>query len=125
MAYELVTVGTTVLPQPSEYTPTTSTKVDASDNVNGVLIGSVVRDDIYTVALSWKYLTDAQWSTILQLFRIASGGAYENEVTFYAQDVAGFITRDMHISDRNAVLHGLDAGGVTGWVNCSLTLSEV
>ena len=124
MADTLVTVGTTALPQPSKYDSTTSTIIDGGRNVNGVQIGSVVRDDMYTIKLSWRYLTDTQWSTILQLFREASGGSYDNDVTFYSQDVAGFITRTMHISDRRATLRDIDGDGVTGWLNCSLTLEE-
>jgi len=124
-ATALVTVGTTALPQPSSYNASTATIVDGGRNVEGVQVGSVVRDDIYKIELEWKFLTDEQWAEILQLFRIASGGAFINSVTFYAQDLGGWVTKDMYVNDRTAGMRWIESDDTTGWLGCKLNLIEV
>ena len=53
----LVSVNGVDLPEPSSYSATTSTIVDSGRNVQGKVVGSVVRHDVAKVALKWKYLT--------------------------------------------------------------------
>ena len=65
----LVTVGGYDFPEPSAYSGNTSTLVDSGRNVEGRMVGSVIRDDISKVELSWKYLTVEQWARIQKCFR--------------------------------------------------------
>ena len=123
----LVTVGGFAFPEPSSYTGNTSTIVDSARNVQGKMIGSVIRDDIGKVELSWKYLTVQQWASILKCFRIASGGKFINKVTFFCQDLGDWTTREMYVSDRQAGIFRRDpkTGNVLGYTDCSLSLVEV
>lgn len=119
----LVTVAGVDLPEPSSYSGTTSTIVDSARNVSGYVVGSVVRHDVAKVELQWKYLTAKQWADVLSLFTTS----FYNSVTFYNQASAGFTTRNMYVSDRNAGLWRRDpeTGDIMGWTNCSLSLVEV
>ncbi len=119
----LVTIAGVDLPEPSEYSGSTSTLVDSGRNVQGVVIGSVVRHDVAKVELKWRYLTAKQWSNVLSLFT----SNFYNEVTFYNQVTADYTTRQMYVSDRNAGMwrRHPDTGEVMGWTNCSLSLVEV
>ena len=53
----LVTVNGRELPEPSSYDATTSTIVDSGRNVQGKVVGSVVRHDVAKISLKWNYLT--------------------------------------------------------------------
>ena len=119
----LVTVAGVDLPEPSTYSGTTSTIVDSARNVSGYVVGSVIRHDVAKVELQWKYLTAQQWADILSLFT----SSFYNSVTFYNQATAGFTTRKMYVSDRNAGMwrRNPDSGAIMGWTNCSLSLVEV
>lgn len=119
----LVTIAGMALPEPSTYSGITSTLVDSARNVRGYVVGSVVRSDVAKVELGWKYLTAEQWASILSLFK----KNFYNEVTFYDQSIAGWVTREMYVSDRNAGMfrRNPENGDVMGWTDCSLSLVEV
>lgn len=119
----LVIIAGTALPEPSSYSGTTSTLVDSARNVKGYVVGSVVRNDVARVDLSWKYLTAQQWASILSLFK----RNFYNEVEFYDQTVAGWVTRTMYVSDRKAGMfrRNPETGEVMGYTECSLALVEV
>ena len=119
----LVTIAGTALPEPSSYSGTTSTLVDSARNVKGYVVGSVVRSDVAKVELSWRYLTAEQWASILSLFK----KNFKNDVEFYDQTVAGWVTRQMYVSDRTAGMfrRNPDSGAVMGYTDCSLSLVEV
>ena len=123
----LVSVGEYDFPEPSAYSGNTSTLVDSSRNVQGKMVGSVIRDDISKVELSWKYLTVEQWARIQQCFRQSSGGKFINNVTFFDQSAGDWVTKEMYVSDRKSGLwrRNPDTGDVMGWTNCSLSLIEV
>ena len=118
----LVSIGGFDFPEPSSYTATTATIVDAARNVNGYTVGSVVRPDVAKVELSWKYLTTRQWASILSVF----ASEFYNSVRFYNQTIAGYDVRTMYVSDRSAGMWRRDpqTGEVMGWTNCSLSLVE-
>ena len=123
----LVTVGGYEFPEPSEYSANTATLVDSGRNVQGVTVGSVIRDDVAKVTLSWRYLTVEQWARINQCFAESYGGKFYNNVTFFDQTAGGYITRKMYISDRSANMfkrHPL-TGEIEGWLQPSLSLVEV
>lgn len=119
----LVTVAGVELPEPSEYRGNTATLVDSARNVQGRVIGSVIRHDVAKVELSWRYLTAQQWAEVLSLFN----QSFYNSVKFYNQATADYTTRQMYVSDRNAGMwrrHPV-TGEVMGWTECSLSLVEV
>lgn len=119
----LVTVGGYELPEPSSYNAVTSTIVDSARNVEGRVVGSVVRHDVAKIELSWKYLTAQQWANVLSLFT----DAFYNEVRFYNQATANYDVRTMYCSDRNASAwrRHPETGEMMGWTGCSISLVEV
>ena len=123
----LVSVGGFDFPEPSSYSGNTSTLVDSARNTQGVVVGAVIRDDVGKVEMSWKYLTVKQWADILKCFSIARGGNFYNNVTFFCQDIGGWTTRKMYVSDRKADMFRRDpkTGEVLGYTDCSLSLVEV
>ena len=119
----LVTVAGTELPEPSEYSAITSTIVDSARNVQGVVIGSVVRSDVAKVTLKWKYLTVAQWASVLSLFTTN----FYNTTTFFNQSTGTYSTRKMYVGDRSAGIFRRNSttGKVMGYTDCALALIEV
>jgi hypothetical protein len=119
----LVSIGGFEFPEPSGYSATTSTIVDSARNVNGYVVGAIVRSDVAKVELSWKYLTVRQWASILSLF----SDSFYNDVRFFNQTTGAYTTRTMYVSDRNASVFRRDpvTGEILGWVNPSLSLIEV
>lgn len=126
MAFEaLVTVGGYAFPEPSAYSANTSTLVDSSRNVEGMMVGSVIREDVSKIEISWKYLTVEQWASILKCFR--GFDKFTNTVHFFDQSVGGFVDKEMYVSDRKAGMWRRDPvdGKVLGWTDCSLSLIQV
>lgn len=119
----LVTVGGYELPEPSTYDAITSTIVDSARNVAGKVVGSVVRNDVAKIELSWRYLTAEQWATILSLFT----NSFYNDVRFLNQATNAYEVRTMYVSDRNASLwrRHPETGAIMGYTGCSLSLVEV
>ena len=119
----LVTVAGVELPEPSSYKSGTSTLVDSGRNVQGVVIGSVIRDDVAKIELSWRYLTAQQWASVLSLFN----RNFYNSVTFFNQATGDYTTREMYVGDRSAGMwrRHPSTGEVMGWTECSLNLIEV
>lgn len=118
----LISIGGYDLPEPSTYSAVTSTIVDSARNVNGYVVGSVIRSDVAKVELTWRYLTAQQWATILSLFT----NSFYNDVRFYNQATATYEIRTMYVSDREAGMwrRHPETGEVMGWTNCSLSLVE-
>lgn len=119
----LVTIGGYELPEPSSYNAVTSTIVDSGRNVEGRVVGSVVRHDVAKIELSWKYLTAQQWADILSLFTYN----FYNDVRFINQATNNYDIRTMYVSDRNAGMwrRHPETGEVMGYTGCSLSLVEV
>ena len=119
----LVSIGGFNFPEPSTYNATTSTIVDSGRNVQGRVVGAVIRHDVAKIELSWKYLTAYQWSQILSLFT----NSFYNEVTFLNQVTNSYTTRTMYVGDRNAGMWRRDprTGDVLGYTGASISLIEV
>lgn len=119
----LVSIGGYNLPEPSSYSAVTSTIVDSARNVQGKVVGSVVRSDLAKIELSWKYLTAEQWATVLSLFT----SSFYNDVRFLNQATNTYDVRTMYVSDRNSSMWRRNpvTGEVMGYTNCSLSLVEV
>lgn len=110
------------LPEPAAYSAATTTLVDGGTSVSGHLLGSIIRDDVAQISLTWNYLEAAVWAEINQLFM----NSYINTVLFYDQTKGDWDRREMYISDRSAGLWRRDENGeVLGWTGCSLQLTEV
>lgn len=123
----LVTVGGVALPEPSTYNAQTSTLVDSARNVQGKMIGAVVRDDVAKVEMTWRYLPVEEWARIGKLFKTASGGNFINSVTFFDQTEGAYVTREMYCSDRTSGMWRRDpnTGAVMGWTDCKISFVEV
>lgn len=121
----LVTVGTYVFPEPSTYSAITSTLVDSGRNVEGVMVGGVIRPQVSKIEMSWKYLTVEQWANILKCF--STEDTFINKVHFFDQSVGGYVDKNMYVNDRKAGMWRRDptTGAILGWTNCSLALVEV
>ena len=110
------------LPEPTAYSGTTSTMVDSGTSVSGKLLGSVVRDAVANISLSWNYLSAEDWSEINQIFK----ENHVNEVRFFDQTKGDWDTREMYVNDRNAGMWRRDdEGNVLGWTGCGIQLTEV
>lgn len=123
----LVSIDGYDLPEPSAYSGNTATLVDSGRNVEGRMIGAVVRDDVAKVEISWNYLTVAQWANINKKFKISSGGKFINNVTFFDQSAGTWVQKQMYVSDRSAGMWRRDpnTGDILGWTDCKLSLIEV
>ena len=119
----LVTIGGYDLPEPSTYKAITSTIVDSARNASGYVVGSIIRNDVAKVELTWRYLTAEQWAKILSLFT----SSFYNDVRFLNQSTNNYDVRRMYVSDRNASMWRRDpsTGAVMGYTGCSLSLVEV
>ena len=110
------------LPDPASYSGRTSTMTDSGTSVSGKLLGSIVRDDMAQVSLSWNYLEAEIWAEMNQLFR----DSYINRLRFFNQTTGSWEERDMFVSDRSAGIWRRDENGtVLGWTGCALTFTEV
>ena len=122
----LVRVGDYDFPEPSTYSAVTSTLVDTGRNVEGKMVGSVVRADVSKIEISWKYLTVEQWARILQCF---AGDKFVNDVIFFDQSKGDWNIepKQMYVNDRKAGIWRRDPvnGNVLGWTDCALSLIEV
>jgi hypothetical protein len=121
----LVKVGEYEFPEPSTYSGNTSTLVDSGRNVEGMMVGSVIRDDISKIEISWKYLTVEQWASILKCFKGTENFTYT--VEFFDQSVGGWVKKEMYVNDRKAGMwrRNPSTGDVMGWTDCSLSLIQV
>ena len=123
----LVSVGKYNFPEPSAYSANTSTLVDSARNVEGRMVGSVIRDDISKIEISWKYLPVEHWARIQKCFRESAGGKFINSVTFFDQSVGDWVRKEMYVNDRKSGMwrRNPNTGDVMGWTDCSLALIEV
>jgi hypothetical protein len=119
----LITVNGVAWPEPSEYSANTSTIVDSGRNVQGVVVGAVIRSGVSKIEVKWRYLTAQQWADVIGPF---DTNFYVN-VRFFDQSSAGYVTKQMYVSDRKSGMWRRDpgTGEVMGWTGCSLSLVEV
>ncbi len=119
----LVTVAGYELPEPSTYNASTSTLVDSARNVQGYVIGSVIRNDVAKIELSWRYLTAAQLANILSLFN----RSFYNNVRFFNMSTGDYETRQMYVGDRSSGMwrRHPETGEVMGWTDVKFSLIEV
>lgn len=128
MPRALVTIAGVDLPTPSTYNGTESTIVDSARNVEGKVVGAVIRESVAKVELTWRYLPADKWATIMKLFNSEYKGNFYNDVTFFNQLTNDWTTRKMYVSDRTsagAFMIDPDTGGILGYKNPRIALVEV
>lgn len=113
-------------PCPSTYVGTESTVVDSGRNISGVVIGSVVRESVAAVDVTYNYITVEDWAKILQQFNPKYGGSFFKRVTFFNQTSGSWETRTFYVGDRTTSgMHILDKNGnPIGWRDAKLSLVE-
>ena len=125
-----VRVSGTWLPAPSTYKVISSTVVNSARNAQAVVKGSVVRAGIRKIEMTWKFLTQAQFSLIAQLFE---GTTFAKEVYYYDTITASYKTKQMYAGDRVSetaeVVATVSQTGtlqqINGYKNVKLSLIEV
>ena len=119
----LITVDGVAWPEPSEYSANTSTIVDSGRNVQGMVVGAIVRSGVSKIEVKWRYLTAQQWASVIGPFDTN----FYVSVRFYDQSSAGYVTKQMYVSDRKAGMwrRHPETGEIMGWTGCSLSLVEV
>ena len=125
-----------IVPTPSTYIGNTATVVDSARNVNGRMIGTVIRNGVAKISLTWNYISAKNWSALLQQFEPDYGGNFVRMVTFFNQTSNELETREMYVSDRNTggahlVYKDFNAPSVDriglppGYLDAKLSLIEV
>lgn len=119
----LITVDGVAWPEPSEYSANTSTIVDSGRNVQGVVVGSVIRHGVSKIEVKWRYLTAQQWASVIGPFDTN----FYVSVRFFDQSSAGYVTKRMYVSDRKSSMwrRHPETGEIMGWIGCALSLVEV
>lgn len=113
-------------PCPSHYKCTTATIVNEARGITGYVQGSVVRENVLSVEMSWNAITCAKWSKILSMFDKKGNGNFFRRVWVFDQRINAWRNPVMYISDRDSgELHILDKQGKPQyWLGASLTLVE-
>lgn len=126
MAQKLYYFSDYTPPCPHEYVGTTSTIVDSGRNVNGHVVGGVVREDVAAVDVTYNYISIKDWAKILQQFNSKYGGSFYRRVTFFNQVSQALETRTFYVGDRTTGgMHIFDKKGMpTGWLGAKLSLVE-
>lgn len=121
----LVSIAGHDIPDPSKYSGTIATMVDAGRNAQGVTIGAVIRDDVAKISMTWNYIDAQDWADIQGLFSPSRGGSFYNSVTFFCSATNNWETRTMYVNDRtdNIFLRRED-GSIRGYTGAALNLIE-
>lgn len=91
-----------VVPTPSTYIGNTATIVDSARNVDGRMIGTVIRNGVAKIQMTWAYIDAQKWSELLQQFEPSYGGSFTRQVSFYNQTSGVIETREMYVGDRTS-----------------------
>lgn len=114
------------VPEPSTYASNTATIVDSARNVQGVVIGAVIRHNVAKATMTWRWITPEKWAELLARFDPTRGGSFYNKVTLYLQDRDEWDTRTMYVSDRSANVYTRNAdGSIKGYTDATFSLVEV
>lgn len=91
-----------VMPTPSTYIGNTATVVDSARNTNGQMIGTVIRNGVAKISMTWKFVDRLTWASMLQQFEPSYGGRFIRTVQFFNQTTGTLDVRDMYVSDRTS-----------------------
>ena len=91
------------------------------------MVGTVVRNDVAKVEITYRYLSAEKWAEVLSKFSPALGGSFINNVRFLDQTRNDFINRNLYVSDRTASGFKIDeaTGKLIGYTDIRLALIEV
>ena len=128
---KIVKVATTWLPAPSSYKMTSTTVVDSSRDTKGYVTATVIRSGIRKVEITWKFLTQAQFTTIASLFE--GDNKFINSVMYFDTITGQMETKNMYVGDRVSdtaeLVANFDGNGqitsFNGYANVKLSLIEV
>lgn len=84
--------------QPGGYIGTVSTFVDAGRNLEGRVIGQVIRDGVGKCEFQYVALSFQTVHEILRLFDISLGGSYFNDIEFFSIVHNDWVTRNMYVN---------------------------
>lgn len=90
------------VPTPSTYIGNTATVVDSARNTDGYMIGTVIRNGVAKIQMSWNFISADDWAAMLQQFEPDYGGAFVRDVTFFNQTSGALETRTMYVGDRTS-----------------------
>lgn len=90
------------VPTPSTYIGNTATVVDSARNVSGQMIGTVIRNGVAKIQMTWNFLSADDWAAMLKQFEPQFGGSFVRSVTFFNQTIGALDTRNMYVSDRTS-----------------------
>ena len=90
------------VPTPSTYIGNTATVVDSARNTDGFMIGTVIRNGVAKIQMTWNFITADDWAAMLQQFEPDYGGAFVRSVTFFNQTSSTLETRTMYVGDRTS-----------------------
>lgn len=90
------------VPTPSTYIGNTATVVDSARNTDGFMIGTVIRNGVAKIQMTWNFITADDWAAMLQQFEPDYGGAFVRSVTFFNQTSGTLETRTMYVGDRTS-----------------------
>ncbi len=122
----LLIINGVEIKDPSIYNAGTYTKVEMTENAAGYKIGSIIRENVAEINVSWDKLTVKEWSDINKMFLSEYNGSVIVEVTFLNQVTGEYTTRNMITDKRAAGLASKDdKDNVVGWYDCQLKLIEV
>lgn len=91
-----------VVPTPSTYIGNTATIVDSARNTDGYMIGTVIRNGVAKIQMTWNFISAQDWAVLLQQFEPSYGGSFTRNVSFFNQTSGEVETRQMYVSDRTS-----------------------
>lgn len=122
----LVSIGGYGFPAPSTYQSTAATIVDSARNAEGIVIGAVIRENVAKIDMTWKFISAQDWANILAKFDSTRGGSFYQTVSFFLQDINGWTSRTMYVSDRTSSIFLRNPNGsIKGYVDARFALVEV
>ena len=89
-------------PCPSSYKCVTATIVNEARGITGYVQGSVVRENVLSVEMSWNVISCAKWSKLMAQFDKNGGGNFFRKVTVFDQRINAWRTATFYVSDRDS-----------------------
>lgn len=113
-------------PCPSSYKCVTATIVNEARGITGKVQGSVVRENVLSVEMSFNVISCSKWSKLMAQFDKKGGGNFFRKMTVFDQRIGKMRTSTFYVSDRDSGELGiLDKNKKPQyWKGASFTLVE-
>lgn len=113
-------------PCPSSYKCVTATIVNEARGITGKVEGSVVRENVLSVEISFNVISCAKWSKLMAQFDKSGGGNFFRRVWVFDQRTNAWRHPVMYISDRDSGELGILTKNKQPqyWKGASFTLVE-